>query len=750
MNINKITVDSKTHTLRPYGTCATAAGTVAKEVTCSDFTLFTNATIIVNFLGANTASAPTLNVNNTGAKTITGFESSSVLSGLCEFMYDGTNWCLLSTTKSSSSSSTPSDIPADIDYKNLNSTEYVVAATDIDEHFDDVIALHPQQICIGNPQGLVVAPIVNTGTPESTSKPIQADVEFNSEDIFIYTGTETLSASDLIPTGTLQSSGYTDRADYTFNTTLPAYHEVFLVCFAWDLVNGSYILNSNSTTSWYKFLDSNRISAIIPDDAGFEEYTSPDSSNVYIKIGRSGSVENRMELYKEKKVYIYKNHRLHNIDLESYINSLSSKTRLNSVEYKTCTVTSSNSPASISYYQLCASHTLDSFIVPLIRGNGTGTSKTATSWPINPKKIFFSKNSYSDNSVIAKEALVSSGSIGARAKYSFNSDLPAYHEVYLKGTYVPSRGFFQLDTTSTTSWYVFVDSSIINASTPDANTWRSKFVSGAYYINIGHSGATANDLELYEEKPLLYFDGSFLVDGYTANLGSTSGGSTTTEMTPIPLNKNVDYPAFNYDIYQYRLCTSFLNGSIIPLVAGDSQNGVSDTNKTPISSRFNPEDIFYYSGSSTVRAGTNIPANTLYSTYYIPETRYTFNSTLSAGYEVFLVGTYNSSDNAFQLDTSSNTSWYLFVDPIETWPIYRQNFTAGKYYIKIGRAGRTANTMQLYEKKQLLYFNGSWLLNGYTAGLSGSAAATNQVVTASSVDSIDTSTLNEGDVALIV
>ena len=47
MNINKITVDSKTHTLRPYGTCATAAGTVAKEVTCSDFTLFTNATIIV-------------------------------------------------------------------------------------------------------------------------------------------------------------------------------------------------------------------------------------------------------------------------------------------------------------------------------------------------------------------------------------------------------------------------------------------------------------------------------------------------------------------------------------------------------------------------------------------------------------------------------------------------------------------------------------------------------------------------------
>lgn len=332
MNINKITVDSNTHTLRPYGTCATAAGTAAKEVTCSDFTLFTNATVIVKFSNANTASAPTLNVNGTGAKTITGFESSSVLSGLCEFMYDGTNWCLLSTTKSSST--TPSDIP--------------------------------------------------------------------------------------------------------------------------------------------------------------------------------------------------------------------------------------------------------------------------------------------------------------------------------------------------------------------------------------------------------------------------------TEMTPIPLNKNVDYSAFNYDIYQYRLCVSFLNGSVVALVGGDSQNGVSDTNKTPFSSPFNPEDIFYYSESSTVSAGTNIPANTLYSTYYIPETRYTFNSTLPAGYEVFLVGTYNSSNNAFQLDTSNNTSWYLFVDPTETWSLYRQNFTSGKYYIKIGRAGRTANTMQLYERKQLLYFNGSWLLNGYTAGLSSGSATANQVVTASSVDDIDTSTLNEGDVALIV
>ena len=79
-----------------------------------------------------------------------------------------------------------------------------------------------------------------------------------------------------------------------------------------------------------------------------------------------------------------------------------------------------------------------------------------------------------------------------------------------------------------------------------------------------------------------------------------------------------------------------------------------------------------------------------------------------------MVGSYNRASNGFTLDISSNTSWYLFVDPTLTWSSYRQNFTTGKYYIKIGRAGRTANTMQLYERKQLLYFNGMWLLNGYT------------------------------------
>lgn len=100
MNISKITVDSSTHALRPYGECATAAATAAKVVTCADFTeLYSGATILVNFASANTASAPTLDVNGTGAKNVilSGSIPVTALSGLCEFVYNGTGWVVLST-----------------------------------------------------------------------------------------------------------------------------------------------------------------------------------------------------------------------------------------------------------------------------------------------------------------------------------------------------------------------------------------------------------------------------------------------------------------------------------------------------------------------------------------------------------------------------------------------------------------------------------------------------------------------------
>ena len=90
-----------------YGTCSTAAGTVAKVVECADFTadnLKAGAIIVVTFTATNSGAVAslTMNVNSTGAKpikyinngTLGNLTSAGYLKANVEypFYYDGTNW----------------------------------------------------------------------------------------------------------------------------------------------------------------------------------------------------------------------------------------------------------------------------------------------------------------------------------------------------------------------------------------------------------------------------------------------------------------------------------------------------------------------------------------------------------------------------------------------------------------------------------------------------------------------------------
>lgn len=56
--------------IKRYATCSTAAGTAEKTVSCTGFVLKAGAMVAVRFANTNTATSPTLNVNNTGAKAI--------------------------------------------------------------------------------------------------------------------------------------------------------------------------------------------------------------------------------------------------------------------------------------------------------------------------------------------------------------------------------------------------------------------------------------------------------------------------------------------------------------------------------------------------------------------------------------------------------------------------------------------------------------------------------------------------------
>lgn len=85
-----------------YGTCATAAATVAKVVTCSGFVLETGATIAVKFTYYNTGASPTLNVNSTGAIAIKQYGSTEASTYMWRsgevvlFVYNGSYWELIS------------------------------------------------------------------------------------------------------------------------------------------------------------------------------------------------------------------------------------------------------------------------------------------------------------------------------------------------------------------------------------------------------------------------------------------------------------------------------------------------------------------------------------------------------------------------------------------------------------------------------------------------------------------------------
>ena len=86
-----------------YGTCQTSQNEDAKLVTSPTFTtLSTGSSIRVKFTNTNTVSLISMNVNGTGAKQVIIDNTNNDLYGkwksgsVRDFVYDGTNWCLVS------------------------------------------------------------------------------------------------------------------------------------------------------------------------------------------------------------------------------------------------------------------------------------------------------------------------------------------------------------------------------------------------------------------------------------------------------------------------------------------------------------------------------------------------------------------------------------------------------------------------------------------------------------------------------
>lgn len=103
--IGKVNIDNTAYQIGStlYLTCSTAANTAAKTVSATGFTLENGVTVHVKFVNSNTASNPTLNINNTGDKPIMRFGitpagstsgTSWLANAVVTLTYDGTNWMM--------------------------------------------------------------------------------------------------------------------------------------------------------------------------------------------------------------------------------------------------------------------------------------------------------------------------------------------------------------------------------------------------------------------------------------------------------------------------------------------------------------------------------------------------------------------------------------------------------------------------------------------------------------------------------
>ena len=144
-----------------YGACSTAASTAAKEVIITNFKLTAGETVAVSFGYANTATSPTLNVNNTGAKSIycDGLAITDALAATIKanviyfFVYDGTYWHILNLSSakgiadlaSSINTITDTTIPGVIsDYQDADEA----IASDLSDLTTVVNAIHSFELLI--------------------------------------------------------------------------------------------------------------------------------------------------------------------------------------------------------------------------------------------------------------------------------------------------------------------------------------------------------------------------------------------------------------------------------------------------------------------------------------------------------------------------------------------------------------------------------------------------------------------------
>ena len=144
------------------------------------------------------------------------------------------------------------------------------------------------------------------------------------------------------------------------------------------------------------------------------------------------------------------------------------------------------------------------------------TSSTIVAKSTNTAEFCVSKGLYYFNSastinagsLLSNQCLYKSISTPNIAYYNFNGTISGNRMLYLKGTYDTTTDTFKINggtSVSNTSWYTQVPTNTANIILSDY------FISGNYYWLVGCTSYSNNEISLFINNPLYYFDGTNLV-----------------------------------------------------------------------------------------------------------------------------------------------------------------------------------------------------------------------------------------------
>lgn len=171
-----------------YATCTTSNASSAKTVNIVNFKLITGVRVFIKFDNANSANTPTLNISNTGAKSMVTFLPNSFYNvsspsgtttqkavntwcagDILEFVYDGTNWVCVGT----------SGYPQ---YSHRNSSYITIGTTEMSEvaYPDDIIC---DFLCDGTNDTTIIQRAINLASQGASTKIrfLDGDYTINSE-----------------------------------------------------------------------------------------------------------------------------------------------------------------------------------------------------------------------------------------------------------------------------------------------------------------------------------------------------------------------------------------------------------------------------------------------------------------------------------------------------------------------------------------------------------------------------------------